>query len=202
MADPKLKPVDATAKTVDDADPFADLSKLRLSQDFAATCGVKKLLTTVNIHKPSPQAFVRVHSDPAYRDMFPVITLKDDHEVYLVLPAMQEELGPECVPISIYTAITRQGTLFFWPVRLPRPEDKMNSWWSSAQEAAELAMGQWVRVKANMENKAYDIFAATGVLQDPVWPDLPFDGLVRIAFRNHSIGNVDHPVVKSLRGAR
>lgn len=37
------------------ADPFADLGKLRLSQDFAATVGVKKLLTTVPVRKPTGQ---------------------------------------------------------------------------------------------------------------------------------------------------
>ena len=44
-------------------DPF-NPDNLRLSQSFAETVGVKKLLTTVPVRKPSPQDFVRVHPDP------------------------------------------------------------------------------------------------------------------------------------------
>ena len=44
-------------------DPF-DPANLRLSQSFTETVGVKKLLTTVPVRKPSPQDFVRVHRGP------------------------------------------------------------------------------------------------------------------------------------------
>ena len=39
-------------------DPF-DPANLRLSQSFTETVGVKKLLTTVPVRKPSPQDFVQ-----------------------------------------------------------------------------------------------------------------------------------------------
>src|SRR5262249_56358847 len=48
-------------------DPF-NPTNLRLSQSFVETAGVKKLLTTVPVRKPSRQDFVRVHPDPAYRE--------------------------------------------------------------------------------------------------------------------------------------
>ena len=37
-------------------------------------------------------------------------------------------------------------------------------WWRSAREAAELAMKSWVRVRANMNLGAYDIFEAESVI--------------------------------------
>jgi hypothetical protein len=49
------------------ANPFDNLSALRLDQSYADTVGVKKLLTTVPVRKPNRQEFVRVHRDPAYR---------------------------------------------------------------------------------------------------------------------------------------
>ena len=52
---------------------------------------------------------------------------------------------------TLYTAINRQGVVFLWPVRLPGPDGKVNEWWRSAGEAAELAMTKWVRVKAEHE---------------------------------------------------
>jgi hypothetical protein len=57
----------AVESTADD-DPFADLSKWRLSQDFVEQASVKKLLTTVPVRKPLAQDFVRVHPDAAMRD--------------------------------------------------------------------------------------------------------------------------------------
>ena len=43
-------------------DPF-NPAALRLDQSYADTVGVKKLLTTVAVRKPTRQEFVRVHPD-------------------------------------------------------------------------------------------------------------------------------------------
>jgi hypothetical protein len=197
---PALQSVDANAEISGVADPFADLDNLRLRQDFAQTVGVKKLLTTVPVRKPHGQDFVRVRPDPAYRESFPAIDLKSERELYVVTADMHAELGIECVPVRLFTAINRQGVVFLWPVRLPAADGKTNEWWRSAAEAAEMAMTQWVRMKANMDLGAYEISVATGTLKDPSWPDLSFNELLRIAFRGCIIDNVDHPVVKRLRG--
>jgi hypothetical protein len=62
-------------------------------------------------------------------------------------------------------------------------------------------MSKWIRVKANMSLGAYEIWEAQGKLPDPEWPDLPYKELLRIAFRDQKIINdLDHPVVKRLRG--
>ena len=61
-------------------DPFGDLSALRLDQSYAETAGVKKLLTTVPVRKPSRQDFVRVHPDPAYR-LTPAATIEASRRV-------------------------------------------------------------------------------------------------------------------------
>jgi hypothetical protein len=200
MVKPDLKAVDDKGEIVGLEDPFANLDNLRLTQDFAETCGVKKLLTTIPVRKPHAQDFVRVHPDAAYRENFPAIDLKTDRELYVVTREMQAELSTECVPAKLFTAINRQGVVFLWPVRLPGPDGKLNEWWRSAAEAAELAMTRWVRVKANMDLGAYEIFSATGTLQDPTWPELSFNELLRIAFRDRVVDNIDHPVVKRLRG--
>src|SRR5262245_36266743 len=148
----KLQPVqDAdTVAVASIGDPFADLSSLRLSQSFEETCGVKKLITTVPVRKPNPQDFVRVHPNASYRDKFPAIEIKDDRELYLVTSNVQAELASECIPATLYTAISRQGVVFLWPVRLPGADGRWNEWHRSAAEAAELAMVRWVRMRANM----------------------------------------------------
>jgi len=200
MTEPKLKAVDANAEIVGVEDAFDNLDNLRLTQDFAETVGVKKLLTTIPVRRPNPQDFVRVHADPAYREAFPAIELKDERELYVVNRNMKAELSTECVSATLFTAINRQGVVSLWPVRLPGPDGKTNEWWRSAREAAELAMTKWVRIKANMSLGAYEIFSAESVMQEPTWPELPFNALLRIAFRDRIISSPDHPVVKRLRG--
>jgi hypothetical protein len=180
-------------------DPF-NPTNLRLSQSFVETAGVKKLLTTVPVRKPSPQDFVRVHPDPAYRENFPIIELKDEREEYIVVAELVPALVGEFVTKTLFTAINRQGTVFFWPVRLPSPDGKNLDWWRSSREAAELAMKSWIRVRANMNLGAYDIFQAESVIADPEWPQLAFWELIKIAFRDHLVDRIDHPVIKRLRG--
>lgn len=75
-------------------DPF-DPASLRLSQNFAASTGVKKLLTTVPVRKPDKSWFVRVHPDPSYSLETAVVDLKEDQETYLVERSLWDELASE-----------------------------------------------------------------------------------------------------------
>jgi hypothetical protein len=61
-------------------------------------------------------------------------------------------------------------------------------------------MTKWVRLKANMSLGAYEITKAESVMADPVWPELSYQDLVRIAYRDRMITTLDHPVVKRLHG--
>ena len=40
-----------------------DLDAIRLPQDFGASSGVKKLLTTVPVRKPNKSLFIRTHAE-------------------------------------------------------------------------------------------------------------------------------------------
>jgi hypothetical protein len=181
------------------ADPF-DIASLRLNPSFLETAGVKKLLTTVPARRPSPQDFVRVHPGPTYRENFALVDLKDDREDFLVHPTILPELTGEVVYKTLFTAINRQGIVFLWPVKLPAPDDRKSEWPRSAREAAEMAMTRWIRMKANLSLGAYEITVAESAMADPVWPDLSFQELVRIAYRDRMITTLDHVVIKRLRG--
>jgi hypothetical protein len=37
-------------------------------------------------------------------------------------------------------------------------------------------------------------------MADPKWPELSFQELLRIAYRDRMVTKIDHPVVKRLRG--
>jgi hypothetical protein len=177
-----------------------DPAKLRLSQDFAEGAAVKKLLRTVHVGKPSSQDFVRCHPGEEYRLPVSLIELKDEREVYIVMPDMRADLGSEWASYQLFTCINRQGNLRLWPVRLPDASGKHNSWHASALDAAEHAMKSWVRISANMNNKCYDIAVALANIPEPVWPEQTFQQLLEIAFRGRLINKPDHPVVLKLRG--
>jgi hypothetical protein len=180
-------------------DPF-DPANLRLDQSFVETSGVKKLLTTVPVRKPNNQDFVRVHTDESYRLTSAIIELKDDREVYLVLPHVAHQLPGECSPVVLYSAINRQGVVFLWPVKLPTADGKINEWHRSAAEAAERAMSVWLRVKADMALGAYAMYEASSSIPDPIWPAYTFKELLKIGFRDRLVDCLDHPVIKRLRG--
>src|SRR5437879_3032499 len=162
-------------------DPFADLEALRLDQNYADAVGVKKLLRTVPVRKPASQDFVRTHPD--YRlSPAALIELRDEREMYFVSPSMVGELAGEFFVAALYLTTNRQGVLSIWPVRLPGPDGKHLEWHRSAAEAAELAQSKWVKIRANMSLGAYEIFEATNEnIPAPVWSELPFDEILRIA---------------------
>lgn len=181
-------------------DPF-DPASLRISQDFAASVGVEKVLATVPVRKPNRQDFVRVHPSEDYQLTTVVIELKEERESYLVTPDLRDELVGEVIPVTLFLAANRQGVVFFWPCKLPDPSGRVNAWHESALEAAHLARERWIRVSANMSLGAYQMFRATGELPDPEWPSESLGELLKIAFKGGKlIDAVDHPVLKRLRG--
>ena len=96
-----------------------------------------------------------MHPPPNYRADVALIELRDDREIYLLTPIIAQEMRGELYIATMYTAINRQGVLFLWPVRLPSPDGRQMEWHRSAAQAAEIAMKQWVRVRADMCLAAY-----------------------------------------------
>lgn len=182
-------------------DPF-DPATLRLSQDFASTVGVKKVLTNVPCRKPNRQEFVRVRAGAEWRLDTAVFEDSLDREVYLVANDMIPELAGEVRPICLRLAISKQGNLFLWPCKLPGPDGRSNHWHESAAEAATHAEKRWVRVSANMSAGMYDLAKATGDLLEPTWPDISFRDVIKLCFRDRLIDSHDHPLLKQLRGEK
>jgi hypothetical protein len=181
-------------------DPF-NPAALRLDPSYAETMGVRRLVTTIPVRKPTRHDFVRVNPDPEYRlSPAAIIELKGENETYLISPSIARELPNEIAPASLFTTINRQGVLSLWPVKLPGQDGKDNEWYRSAREAAEKATSAWVRVTANKSLGAYELAVATGDLPEPEWPEIAFSEILRIAFRDYYVDSLDHPLIKRLRG--
>ena len=87
-----------------------------------------------------------------------------------------------------------------WPVRIPAPDDRKSDWARSEREAAELAMKDWIRVKANISLGAYEVSVAESIAAEPEWEKLTYQELIQIGFRDRLITSIDHAVVRRLRG--
>jgi hypothetical protein len=188
------------AETLPNRDPFTNLETLRLNQGFRQTVGATRTQLVIPVRKPSRQDWVRVHPDPSYRLETCVLELKEERETYLVSQSLWSEIADDISPRVLYTAITRQGTLFVWPVRMPGNDGRTDRWSESALTGADLATKLWIRLSANMQSGGYDVFEAAGKIPDPVWPDIPLSDILRRAFSNAFIEDIDHPVLQKLRG--
>lgn len=177
-----------------------DLEELKMKQNFDAMAGVQKLITTIPVRKPDRQWFFRVNPDPNFQLTVGVMEVKEERETYIVHPNLYNELAGEVKSVKLFCCITKQGVFFVWPVPLPDMDGKMNPWHRSAAEAAERAQHAWTRMAANMHVGAYDIFKPLGDLGEPEWPELDMQEIINIAFRDYIIKDVQHPVVKRLRG--
>jgi hypothetical protein len=161
--------------------------------------GVEKVTTNVLIRKPKRQEWLRTH--PTFHMDTAILELEQDREVYMVDRGLRAALAEELKRVTLWATINRTGALFLWPLSLPDAKGKRNPWSESARRGAELAQHCWVRVSSNMANGQYDIGKAVSVMSDPEWPKLSFDEILEIAFKDAWIDSMDHPAVKTLRGA-
>jgi len=180
-----------------DSSPF---SSLRLTQNFGETLGVKKVLTTVPVGRPSKDRFFRTHPSPDW--VFPtwILENKATGETYLVSAEVASALGDQVRAVELYAAIDRQNNPFLIPIPLPGPNGVRNRWHESLAQAVEKAKSVWIRISANKDLGGYDIFEATAKLPDPVWPDITMDELLEVAFKGRVITSLDHPIVQERLG--
>lgn len=182
-------------------DPF-DPASLRLGDNLNASFGVKKVLLSLAVRKPDKSWWIRAHPSEDYRLQTGVIELKADRstELYLVSQALWAELVVEVTfrPKLLVTAINRQGTPFLWEVNLPRPDGRPDEWSRTALEAVRFATTGWVRVTAG--SNSYEVYQTTATLPEPEWPDVAFRDLLRIAFKERFINDLNHPILRKLRG--
>jgi hypothetical protein len=199
LLSPAGEPEQVTA--VPPPSPFDDLNSLRMDQNFEELSGVERLITTIPVGKPTKREFVRVHPGEDYRMNCGIIELKEEGgDAYFVSPTIGAALSGEFTLVTLYTAVTRQGTTRLWPVPLPSPDGRVNSWHEGQRLAVARGMTRWIRLVANLEAKGYDLTLGAETLPEPVFPKLSFSELLKIAFRDKFVDRLDHPLIMRLRG--
>jgi len=175
------------------------LEKFRIPQEGIGDGQTERIITTVRVGKPPKTAFFRVNPAPEYRMPAGIVEFGAmTAEAYLVTGALYEALLEESAFSTrlLVTAVTLGGTPFIWPLKTATD----NPWTRSAHDAVEIATNRWIRLKPNMELGAYELIAAVNQNREPVFPNLPFEKLIDLAFRGRVIDAADHPVLRQLRG--
>jgi hypothetical protein len=183
----------------DSSDPF-DLDALRAAP--LAETSVEKILSTVPVRRPIREEFFRVSPDPDYTVDVWLLEWDNGSEraSYWVAPIMRDGLAEEIRPYRLFTCMSRRGTVFLWPAKLPFASGRGQNWTSSALEIADVAVKYWVRMAGDREVGAYVYSRAMGDLGAPEWPDRTFRQLLEIGFKGRIINTDEHPAVRALRG--
>ena len=141
-----------------------------------------------------------MHPDEKWRLQTTILRLKEEGEDYLVHPQLRIVAWDEIQPVILFTVVNRQAEVFIWPVRLPRGDGRTDSFMESDMVAAKEAERKWTRRQWVPENKTHKVLVASGLTDEPTWPEIAFQELLRKAFKDRYICDPDHPVLKRLRG--
>jgi hypothetical protein len=185
------------------AKPPIDWDAITYPQDFDNLLHAKKILTHAPLRKPLKHEWVRTHrtwNQPPTA----VLRLQGDRkdDLYLltrdIVPAFPPDL---IVGMTFVPTITLQGSVALWPLRMPSATGRPDIWARTALDIAQVARERWVQLHSDPRIGAYTFRELTDITDDPVWPDLPWPALRELAFRDHVIDTLDHPVLQMvLRG--
>lgn len=153
----------------------------------------------VDRKKPSKQTFFRVHESEDFRVDTRLLFFEPEREWYFVAQNLWRHLNEELSTIKLVTCVDLNGEVFLWPIKIPA-SDRQNKWTSSALAAVDHAVEEWVRLIPDMARGRYRVQRALSELADPKWPEESFIDLINEAFGEYKINDLDHPVIKQLRG--
>ena len=175
-----------------------NLDALRLNQDFGESVGAELVVTTVAVRRPGGQEWFRVH--PNWRLQTTILQVKEEGESYLVAPSLRKDLWDEILPMVLFTAVSLHAETFIWPVRLPKVDGRVDKFIQTDLAAAQKAETKWTRRFWVPETKSHKVMTAEGFTENPVWPKEGFEELLKIAFGERFIQDINHSVIKKLRG--
>jgi hypothetical protein len=191
-------------------DPFAE-ENIKLPQEMLDEAISHTELTIVPVQKPGDQEFIRVHPSPDYRHVAAIIEYSDEKGAeYLIHPTCVgqiKEFGIKFHFKQLYLYVTKQGNVCWWSIKLPK-DGRENTWLDTARDAAEKAIDKWISVRSDPTLRAYTVAIAVDNddFNAPEWPvkhgiPLSKNQLLSLAFKDRLIMDIEHPVIRRLRGA-
>jgi hypothetical protein len=96
--------------------------------------------------------------------------------------------------------VSRSGEVFLWPIRLTDPFGRPDYWSLTAREAVETAKTRWTRNTSDMNRGRYRVYTSGVDLAPVQWPSLSPEEIIELAFGDRMIEDIDHPILRRLRG--
>ena len=194
-------PLDAEVKAdIKTLTSNVDLDAIAVDQDFAQMIAVKTESAAATIGKAKSQTWFSPHPDPKRWRSFLTIRDQADRDAYHIInPSLAEELAGEFTTTLLVPCMSKQGSLFFWPIKLPGEDGKIDSWNESAFNIAVAKGGQWIRLNSNQSTGSYDTVTPVKKGQEPEWPE-DILGALQKAINKVYIAELNHPLVKRLLG--
>jgi hypothetical protein len=191
-------------------DPFAE-ENIRLPQEMLDEAIAHAELTIVPVQKPGDQEFIRVHPSADYRHIAAIIEYQEEKRAeYLIHPTCVgqiKDFGIKYHIKQLYLYVTKQGNVCWWGIKLPK-DGRENTWLDSARDAAEKAIDKWISVRSDQTLRVYTVSVAVDndEFNAPEWPTkhgvpLTKNQLLSLAFKERLIMDIEHPVIRRLRGA-
>ena len=179
-----------------------DLEEVSLRQDFDSMVNAKPVTAAVHVRKPRRQEWFRIHPDLDWRFSTMILVLKDGihEEFYLVNRTIVGAIRDEIQPMMLFTVVNAQHEVFIWPVRLPK-DGRTDNYMDTDMRAVRNAETTWTRRFWVPQSRSHKI--TSGAFDDePVWPAIGFKELRKVAFKDYYIADLDHPILRRLRGDR
>jgi hypothetical protein len=198
-------PVNGTApsQTPDEnAEPLIEkkiLEQIRIDQGFEAG-QTRRTSVTVQVQRPNRAHWIYVNPDPAWRMCAVLFEDKENQSVYAVTPNIEPEMLGDVARKWLVTYGTRHGATNLWPIKMPDETGALDSYNSSALVIVNEHAGKWLRVLSSRAAAAYEIVETSIQLPPPQWPEAGFADLITKAFKGRLIDNIDHQVLRRLRG--
>jgi hypothetical protein len=213
MAKPKPHVVEPDAPSPDPAETPAsheeqldaeEVEFRKLRRDLPGVKGAAAAgIVAISVGKaPTKNEFFRVHSDPDFRPIMPIVDVEMGMEkhFFAVTPDMVEPLAGIGITVTdhtLYLTVTSRGAVRIVPVRAANADGEMNEYARTKEIGLIQAIDEWVRLFTDLENRAYKVFAApAGRFGEPQWPDLKPSKIFRLAFRDKGrlIDSPQHPL--------
>lgn len=203
MEDLRIVATDRQPETEEPSVDDWDLDGLKCDGEYPAVIGGQRIYSQVPVQRPDPLLFVRFREGPEWRLNVTLFILRERRETYLVHPRVADALKQESHPYTLFYGLDRTMSPFLWAVRLPKDGEPDNPWWMSARDAVTFCFSNWARLRSDQTNKGYVVVPLERIdaIPDPEWPaNLTMRELVRLAFQRYRIDDLDHAIVRGLRG--
>jgi hypothetical protein len=191
-------------KSVDpESDDFFDPKNLVTNQD-QEELGIRDY-STILVKKPNPKFFIQTHPDPEFWVTVCLVEYSEKEsdfggELYLLSPKVVPSLRPhEFRKYYLIPYITKIGAnISLWPIKKPKGDRKPSPLILTQLQCAKEADSRWVQI-VNTGDR-FETYHCDDITKAKWPPEITPRILLARAFAGRDIRDIEHPIIKKMRG--